>query len=68
MSVFTVKFTSTFKKDYRRAIKQGRDITRLDEVIALLASGRPLPENTVTISCPAIGTITVNAISSLTGC
>lgn len=44
MTAFTVKFTSAFKKDYKRAIKQGRDINRLDEVITLLASGQPLPE------------------------
>ena len=44
MTAFTVKFTSAFKKDYKRAIRQGRDINRLDEVIALLASGQPLPE------------------------
>ena len=44
MTAFTIKPTSAFRKDYKRAIKQGHDIALLDEVIALLASGKPLPE------------------------
>ncbi len=41
---FTVKPTSQFKKDYKRAVKRGLDISQLDEVIAKLALGIPLEE------------------------
>lgn len=42
---YVVKFTSQFKKDYKQAIKRGRDVQLLDTVIALLAAGDPLPEH-----------------------
>lgn len=44
MTALTVKFTAAFKRDYKRMIKQGRDIKRLDKVIELLANGESLPE------------------------
>lgn len=35
---------NSFKSDYKRCIKRGYDITKLDEVIELLASNKgPLP-------------------------
>ena len=40
-----IENTSQFKKDYRRAVKQGRDMTRLREALLLLASQSPLPES-----------------------
>ena len=39
---YTIKHTSTFKKAYKRCIKQHLDISLLDEVIERLASGAPL--------------------------
>ena len=33
-----------FKKDYKRAIKRGLKIELLEQVVALLAMGEPLPE------------------------
>ena len=41
---YTVKYTTGFKKDYKRAIKRGMKIELLEQVVALLAMGEPLPE------------------------
>lgn len=35
----TVKYTTGFKKDYKRAIKRGLKIELLEQVVALLAMG-----------------------------
>lgn len=37
-----VIWTSQFKKDYKRAIKRGLKIDLLDDIIRLLAKGKPL--------------------------
>ena len=42
---YTVKKTSAFKKDYKRAKKRGLDLTKLQETVDLLANGEPLPES-----------------------
>ena len=44
MTKYTVKFTGKFKKDYKLAIKQKKNIELLDEVIAVLAKGEELDE------------------------
>ena len=41
---YTVKPTTQFKKDFKRALKRGRDISLLEGVIAALAMGEKLPE------------------------
>ena len=41
---YTVKYTTSFKKDYKRAIKRGLKIELLEEVVAMLAMGEPLPD------------------------
>ncbi|MBO4512670.1 MAG: type II toxin-antitoxin system YafQ family toxin [Victivallales bacterium] len=41
---YEVKFTSQFKKDYKLAIKRGRDISILEKIIEMLADGQTLPE------------------------
>ena len=41
---YTVKYTSAFKKDYKRAIKRGWKIELLEQVVALLSMGEPLPD------------------------
>ena len=41
---YTVKVTSQFKKDYKLIVKRGMKISLLDDVIALLSCGEPLPE------------------------
>lgn len=41
---YTVKPTSQFKKDYKRAVKRGKDVSLLEEVISALALGEKLPE------------------------
>ena len=40
---YTVKPTTQFKKDYKLAMKRGLDIRLLEDVIATLAMGLPLP-------------------------
>ena len=41
---YTVKFTTQFRKDYKSVIKRGLKIELLEAVVALLATGTPLPE------------------------
>ena len=41
---YTVKTTSQFKKDFKRAMKRGLNIDLLETVIATLALGEPLPD------------------------
>lgn len=38
-----VSYTSRFKKDARRMRKQGKDLSKLDELILLLRKGEALP-------------------------
>lgn len=45
MSKYKAYRTSHFKKDYKKAIKRGKDIDKLDQVILMLANGERLPEN-----------------------
>ena len=39
-----VRWRNQFKKDYKRVMKQGQDIDKLDYVIEELAVPNPLPE------------------------
>ncbi len=41
---YTVKPTTQFKKDYKRAMKRGLKIELLEKVVELLAMGEALPE------------------------
>ena len=41
---FGVKYTSRFKKDYKRLQKRGYDMSKLLDVVDLLRTGQPLPE------------------------
>lgn len=43
-SKLTVKVTNVFRRDYKKAIKRGLDISLLDEIIEMLAFGKTLPE------------------------
>ncbi len=52
---YTVKYTISFKKDYKRAVKRGLKIELLEQVVALLAMGEPLPEKTAIMICLVIG-------------
>ena len=40
---YTVKTTTLFKKDFKLAIKRGLNVELLENIIALLAMGEPLP-------------------------
>jgi len=44
MANYKVRETVKFKKDLARLIRRGRDITLLESVVAMLATGSPLPE------------------------
>ena len=39
-----VQWTTQFKKDYKLAIKRGRNICELDDTIRMLANEIPLPQ------------------------
>ena len=41
---YVVKPTMQFKKDYKLAMKRGLRMTLLEDVVAALAMGEPLPE------------------------
>lgn len=41
---YTVKPTTQFKKDYKRAIKRGLNIKLLEDVVTCIAMGEPLPD------------------------
>lgn len=36
-------WSSRFKKDYKKALRQGRNLAKLEEVADMLANDRPLP-------------------------
>ena len=39
-----VQYSTQYRRDYKKAKKQGKDISQLREVIRLLANDEPLPE------------------------
>lgn len=41
---YIVKFTSQFKKDYKKAQKQHKDMNILKDVVNMLANGEALPK------------------------
>ena len=42
--MLTIKYESSFKKDFKRIVRRGYNIRLLEEVIEILASGNELPE------------------------
>lgn len=42
---YTVKFTNQFKKDFKKAKRQQKDINILKKVVDMLANGEQLPPN-----------------------
>lgn len=41
---YEIQRTSSFAKDYKLAVKRGFDMSKLREVVALLADGKTLPK------------------------
>lgn len=41
--MLTIKYQTTFKRDYKRIKKRGYDTRLLEKVITMLAEGKPLP-------------------------
>lgn len=60
-------WTTQFKKDYKLATKRGLDIPLLDDCIRMLAAGKELASNSVTITFPDAGRVFVNVISNPIG-
>ena len=42
--MLTIRYETTFKKDFKRIIKRGYNIRLLEDVIEILARGQMLPE------------------------
>ena len=42
---YQVKLTARFRKDYKLMQRRAMNMSLLDEIIALLANGQPLPQN-----------------------
>lgn len=40
-----LRFTTKFKKDYKRIKRQGKDLSKLESVLEALVCGRTLPES-----------------------
>lgn len=43
--MYKISYTNRMKKDVKRAKKRGKDISKLVDVLSLLQTGEPLPEN-----------------------
>ena len=43
--MLTIRYQAAFRKDYKRVVKRGYDISLLEDVIAMLASQKPLPKS-----------------------
>ncbi|MBQ9229483.1 MAG: type II toxin-antitoxin system YafQ family toxin [Eubacterium sp.] len=42
--MLTIRYETTFKKDYKRIVKRGYDTRLLENVIDILANGKVLPD------------------------
>ena len=42
--MLTIRYETTFKRDFKRMVRRGYDIRLLEEVITLLANEQTLPE------------------------
>ena len=42
--MLTIRYETSFKKDFKRIVKRGYDIRLLEEVIEILANGNELPK------------------------
>lgn len=65
--MYHVKFTSAYKKSYKRARKRGWNLQLLDDVVEKLRLGKSSRKDTLTMSCVETGQVFVNVISSLIG-
>ncbi|MBQ6206686.1 MAG: type II toxin-antitoxin system YafQ family toxin [Oscillospiraceae bacterium] len=43
--MYKIQYTSRMKRDAKRMKRQGKDMSKLVRVLALLSSGNPLPQN-----------------------
>lgn len=66
--MYTVKFTSAFKKNYKLMKKRGMDISLLDDVIEELRWGKELMENIKTMSSKVNMPVSTNVMLNRTGC
>ena len=59
--------STRFKRDIKKMKKQGRPITELKTLVAMLTKKKPLPENIRTIALVETTLIIENVIFNLTG-
>ena len=66
--MYTVKFTSAFKKNYKLMKKRGMDISLLDDVIEVLRRGKELDgkykDHVLKVNMP----VSTNVMLNRTGC
>lgn len=48
--MLTIKYETTFKKDFKKILKRGYDISLMEKVIEMLANEKPLPKSIRIIS------------------
>ena len=41
----TIRYHSSFKKDYKRIVKRGYDVQLLEQVVSMLTEGKELPSS-----------------------
>lgn len=46
---YIISYTTNFKKQYKKIIKQGKDKTKLETVLNILISGEKLPKKNIEI-------------------
>lgn len=44
MKIKKLGYTNKFKKDYKRILKQNKDVTKLERVVKFLETGQDLPQ------------------------
>ena len=65
---YRIERTTQFKKDFKLAEKQGMDMTKLADVVRILADGEMSQESILIMNYRGNIRDTENAILSLTGC
>lgn len=65
---YAVKYTTAFKKDYKRAIKRDFKIELLEQIVEMLSMGEPLPDKNRDYSLTGDWVGTGNVTFNRTGC
>ena len=65
---YRVKFTTAYKKGYKRAKKRGLNMDLLNEVVDKLRNGKNSMQNIMTMLCMGTLRASASVISSRIGC